>query len=57
MNHLPHELTIECCEILPIENNETLVLTDEVLKQYQLDIDKTKIDNFDDINFVSLFEE
>lgn len=35
---------------------EQIILTDEVLEKYQLKIDETKIENFDDINFISLLE-
>ena len=41
-----------------IENNEAqIILTNDILKEYQLSVDKTKIDNFKEINFVSIFEE
>ena len=53
----PPKLDIDYKAIETIENNEaTIILTNEILKEYKLDVDKTKIDDFNDINFVSLFE-
>ena len=53
----PPKLTIDYDAIETIENNEaTIVLTNDILKEYKLDIDKTKIEKFEDINFISLFE-
>jgi len=53
----PPKLTIDYDSIETIENNEaTIVLTNEILKEYKLDVDKTKIEKFEDINFISLFE-
>ena len=49
------KLTIDYDSIEKLENNETtIILTNEILKEYELDIDKTKIDRFEDINFVSV---
>ena len=53
----PKKLEIDYSLLTPVQEIDTLVLTDEALKQYKLDVDKTKIDNFDEINFVSIFEE
>jgi len=53
----PPKLTIDYDAIETIENNEaTIILTNDILKEFMLDVDKTKIDNFKDINFVSIFE-
>ncbi len=32
---------------------EPIILTDELLEKYQLKIDETKIEKFEDINFIS----
>lgn len=54
----PPELPIDYSAIETIENNETkIILTNDILKEFELDVDKTKIDDFKDINFVSIFEE
>ena len=53
----PPKLAIDYSAIETIENNEaTIILTNDILKEFKLDVDKTKIDNFKDINFVSIFE-
>ena len=53
----PPRLEIDYKSIEKFENNEiAIVLTNEILKQYRLDVDKTKIDNFENINFISIFE-
>ena len=55
---IPPKLAIDYNAIETIENNETtIILTNDILKEFKLDVDKTKIDNFKDINFVSIFEE
>ncbi len=36
---------------------EEICLTDEILEKYKLSIDETKIEKFEDINFISLLEE
>ena len=55
---IPPKLTIDYNAIETIENNEaTIILTNDILKEFELDVDKTKIDNFKDINFISIFEE
>ena len=51
------KLDIDLTLITPVQNFETIELTDEVLKEYKLQVDKTKIENFKDINFISLFDE
>ncbi len=43
--------------IEPIMEAEKVIITDEILKKYELSIDETKIDVFDNINFVSILEE
>lgn len=40
--------------IEPIMEAEKVIITDEILKKYELSIDETKIDVFDNINFVSI---
>lgn len=52
----PQKLDIDYSLITPVENGENIILTDKILKEYKLQVDKTKIENFDDINFISLFE-
>ena len=53
----PPKLEIDYESIETYENKEaTIILTNEILKQYKLDVDKTKIDKFEDINFISIFE-
>ncbi|MBO6088329.1 hypothetical protein J6P92_08310 [bacterium] len=55
---IPPALPIDYDAIEIIENNEAqIILTNDILKEFALDVDKTKIDNFKDINFVSIFEE
>ncbi len=46
-----HEPRIET-----IFNCEEIVLTDELLEKFKLQVDETKIDKFEDINFVALLE-
>lgn len=46
-----HEPRIET-----IFNSEEIVLTDELLEKFKLQVDEAKIENFDDINFISLLE-
>ena len=53
----PPKLEIDYKSIETFENNEAvIILTNAILKQYKLDVDKTKIDKFEDINFISIFE-
>ncbi len=52
----PPELVIDYSEIVPVEDFEPIILTDKILKEYKLKVDKTKIENFKDINFISIFE-
>ena len=55
---LPPKLPIDYDSIIPVENHETkIILTDELFKEYKLQVDKDKIDNFKNINLVSIFEE
>ena len=54
----PPKLDIDYSAIETVVNNETqIILTNKILKQFKLSVDKRKIDNFRDINFVSIFEE
>lgn len=53
----PQKLEIDYSLLTPIEEIDKLVLTDEILKEFTLQVDKTKIENFDDINFISIFDE
>lgn len=41
-------------EVVDILNYEPIALSDEILERFKLTIDETKIENFNDINFVSL---
>lgn len=51
------KLDIDYKAIETIENNETtIILTNDILKEYKLDVDKTKIEDFKDVSFVSIFE-
>ncbi len=43
--------------IEPVLEAETFVINDEILKRYELFIDESKIENFNDINFISLLDE
>lgn len=52
----PQALEIDYSMLAPIENGETIMLTDEILKEYKLTIDSSKIENFEDINFISIFD-
>lgn len=53
----PPKLDIDYKAIETIENNETtIILTNDILKKYKLDVDKTKIEDFKDVSFVSIFE-
>lgn len=36
---------------------EEFIINDEILKQYKLAIDESKIDVFDKINFITTFKE
>lgn len=53
----PQKLEIDYSLLTPVQEIDSIVLTDEILKEYMLQVDKTKIENFGDINFVSIFEE
>ena len=54
----PPTLQIDYDSIIPVENHEAkIMITDELLQEYKLQVDREKIDNFKDINFVSIFEE
>lgn len=52
----PPKLAIDYDCLEKIDGCESVILTDEVLKEFKLQVDKTKIDVFDDINFISIFE-
>lgn len=55
---IPPKLSIDYDAIEPIENHEAeIILTNDLLKRYQLSVDQTKIDDFKNIIFVSIFEE
>ena len=43
--------------IEPVLEAETFDNNDEILKRYELFIDESKIENFNDINFISLLDE
>ena len=52
----PQALEIDYSMLAPIENGETIILTDEILKEYKLQVDSSKIEHFEDINFISIFD-
>ncbi len=43
--------------IEPILEAEKFIINDEILKKYELSIDESKIDVFNNINFITTLEE
>ena len=53
----PPKLVVDYEAIEDLEDHEAkIILTNDILKKYKLEVDKTKIEDFRDINFISLFE-
>lgn len=44
-------------DIAPLNDYETIVLDDETLKKYALNIDENKIDFLDEIEFISMLRD
>lgn len=44
-------------DIDPLNDYETIVLDDETLKKYALNIDENKIDFLDEIEFISMLRD